>query len=227
MISVIVPFYRGDDQLPKAIASCAPGSKLGAEIIIVVDSPETTSDYFHKLRENENHAGLMIQTVRHERNLGAAQARKTGMKYARHNYVIMLDQDDELTPERFSNPPNAQTDIQLFQTITKTEDKETLEPHRNRLLMPGFVRNTTINQLLATRRQPARFGAITMTRKTSNELLSPVGGGGEEWEFFMSAFARSAKVEYVNKVGLIRHVDGQNTSIKDRDARLAKWLQRI
>lgn len=100
-ISVIVPFYHGNkyiDTLLKSVASVYSKvryeNKADIEVIVVNDSPD----------EEINITGtyeFLILKVKNERNIGIQGSRINGLKHSSGEWIIFLDQDDELVSDKF------------------------------------------------------------------------------------------------------------------------------
>ena len=98
MISVITPFYNGNRYMKrlfsilednyKTLKTDFPNSEM--ELVIVNDSPEITVDL------NFINVKFKYRVVTHECNLGIQQARVTGLDNCKGDYILFLDQDDEL-----------------------------------------------------------------------------------------------------------------------------------
>jgi GT2 family glycosyltransferase len=89
-ISVIIPAYNRAELLPRAIAGVRAQTRPPAEIVVVDDCSDDDTAAVA--------GGLGCRVIRHERNLGAAAARNTGIEAARHEWLAMLDSDDERLP---------------------------------------------------------------------------------------------------------------------------------
>jgi glycosyltransferase involved in cell wall biosynthesis len=90
-VSVVIPVFNGADLLDRALKSIASQEpRKPAEVIVVDDG---SSDGSHEIAE----AGG-ARVIRHERNLGLAAAKDTGIRAARHEWVAVLDSDDEWLP---------------------------------------------------------------------------------------------------------------------------------
>lgn len=97
-ISVVVPFYKGNDYLPRLlkslVTSSARANQLGitTEIIIVNDSPEIEVLVPEQYKNS-------VCIITNERNRGIQYSRINGLKKAKGIFILFIDQDDELTPQ--------------------------------------------------------------------------------------------------------------------------------
>lgn len=128
LVSVIVPFYKGNKYICDLCSSIEKNaqylkknqSDCIIECIIVNDSPDVNLI----LPDNDFH--FQIQVVYHEKNAGIQQARVTGLKYAKGDYIVFLDQDDELLEyaifEEINNIDNA--DILICNAFLEDKNHE-------------------------------------------------------------------------------------------------------
>ncbi len=95
MISVIIPAYDRAATIFRAIQSVLVQTFQDFEVIVVDDgSTDSTCTVVKNIPDQR------IHLLCHEKNLGAAAARNTGMKAARGTYIAWLDSDDEWMPEK-------------------------------------------------------------------------------------------------------------------------------
>lgn len=95
LVSVIIPTYKTNNSLMKAIESVLNQSYSNIEVI-VVDDNEPTSEY-------RKHTEQMMKTfekkenvhfIFHETNMNGSAARNTGAKNAKGTFLAFLDDDD-------------------------------------------------------------------------------------------------------------------------------------
>lgn len=106
LISIIIPFYRGEafidklfQSLAQAISHC--NSKLiRFEIVIIIDSPETESE--NLIYTSQNHfiefSNVNVVIEKNPVNLGVASSRNRALLMCKGNYIHIIDQDDEIDP---------------------------------------------------------------------------------------------------------------------------------
>lgn len=94
-VSVIVPFYEGNKYINNILRMLRENAKrannISIEAIIVNDSPEIEIKYNEELVD-----GYILTVIQHRCNMGIQQARITGINAAEGQYIMMLDQDDEI-----------------------------------------------------------------------------------------------------------------------------------
>ena len=107
LVSVVIPFYKGDQYLEKTIDSVLQQSYNNFELLIVNDgSPNAENSFFAKLCEKDNRIKVL-----HKNNGGVACARQFGIARAKGEFIAFCDQDDLWLPEKlakqiplFNNP---------------------------------------------------------------------------------------------------------------------------
>ena len=95
LVSVIIPTHNRARFLAGAVKSVLEQSYQDFEIIVVDDcSSDHTAAMMESLGRPE------IRYLRHDRQLGGAAARNTGIHHSTGEYVAFLDDDDEWYPEK-------------------------------------------------------------------------------------------------------------------------------
>lgn len=98
-ISIIVPFYRGNEYLTRLLNSIEAVERVVRnlaefEVIIVNDSPDIEIFLPDTI--------LNIKILINKSNLGIQETRINGLKHSSGDWIIFLDQDDELVSEGFA-----------------------------------------------------------------------------------------------------------------------------
>ncbi len=97
--SVIVPVYRGEATLPelcRRLTAVFADIGLGYEIILVNDdSPDNSWEVMQTLHADDPH----IKIIRLQRNFGQHAAVLCGMRYAKGELVVTIDDDLQYFPE--------------------------------------------------------------------------------------------------------------------------------
>lgn len=92
-ISIITTVYNIENYIKKCLESLLAQTYKNLEIIIVDDCGEDNS-----MKIVESISDERIKIIHHSENLGAGQARKTGIEAATGDYIITIDGDDWISP---------------------------------------------------------------------------------------------------------------------------------
>ncbi len=99
-VSVVIPAYRAEATIGRALASVAAQTLKPRRAIVVVDgSPDGTAAAARK--PGQAMEGIEL-TVLEQPNRGAGAARNRGIGLAETEYVAFLDADDEWLPEKLA-----------------------------------------------------------------------------------------------------------------------------
>lgn len=94
-VSVIIPTYNRAHLIDKAIKSVLKQTYQDFEIIVVDDgSTDNTGEIVKRFPD------FRIHYICHANNMGVSEARNTGIRASRGDYIALLDSDDEFLPER-------------------------------------------------------------------------------------------------------------------------------
>jgi len=94
MFSVVVPTHNRASTLGRALRSVAAQTFSDYEVIVVDDgSADSTPEYLATLRAPR------YRSIRNDRSLGVSGARNRGISTAIGQWVVFLDDDDELRPQ--------------------------------------------------------------------------------------------------------------------------------
>ena len=90
MFSIVIPAYNTEKELPRCVDSILCQSFDNYELIIVDDgSADGTGVLIDEYAGKDSHVvGL------HQVNMGCSEARNTGIRHARGNYLLFVDSDD-------------------------------------------------------------------------------------------------------------------------------------
>lgn len=99
MISVIIPLYNQEKNLPACLASLFAQSFKDYEVIIVNDgSVDQSVDAAMGWKEKFDQKGIRFEVFSHEKNKGAPAARNTGYRNSKGEYLFFCDADTRLEP---------------------------------------------------------------------------------------------------------------------------------
>lgn len=113
LVSVIIPSYRGESKICRAVDSVLAQTYENIEIIVVDDNGKGTE---HQLKtakvmgkyDNNEKVHYMV----HETNKNGAAARNTAIRKARGEYICFLDDDDAFLPDK------VQLQVSLFSKLS-------------------------------------------------------------------------------------------------------------
>lgn len=100
-VSVIIPTYRGDERLLRAVDSALGQDYPDLEVIVVDDNGLGTPEQARTAALLSKYEGdARLRYIAHEVNKNGAAARNTGAKHASGDYIALLDDDDSYLPGR-------------------------------------------------------------------------------------------------------------------------------
>lgn len=111
MISVIIPLYNKESIIERSLQSVLSQDYDDFEIVVVNDgSTDRSTDIVRTINDTR------IRIIEQE-NGGPSKARNTGVKYAKGDWIIFLDADDELLPgalKHFMNLSKSHTKVRFY-----------------------------------------------------------------------------------------------------------------
>ena len=97
LVSICMPFYKGEDYIKESIATVAEQTYTNFELIVVDDaSPNLPAQ---ELLKDELSSLANLKIFRHEENKGLAATRNTCVSHARGSLYLPLDCDDKIAPD--------------------------------------------------------------------------------------------------------------------------------
>lgn len=100
-VSIIIPTYKGKDNILVAVNSALNLIDVDKEIIVVDDNGIGTENQmatFKCLEKFINESSIIYMA--HEKNMSGSAARNTGFKRSNGKYIVFLDDDDYLFPSK-------------------------------------------------------------------------------------------------------------------------------
>jgi glycosyltransferase involved in cell wall biosynthesis len=95
--SVVIPAYNAERTIRRTIASALAQTEQRFEVVVIDDaSSDATAAIVANLAEQDRRIILLRNTS----NLGPAASRNRGLAVVRGDWVVLLDADDEILPER-------------------------------------------------------------------------------------------------------------------------------
>jgi glycosyltransferase involved in cell wall biosynthesis len=96
-VSVVIPVYNRAHEITRSVLSALQQTHPPREVVVVDDA--STDETCATVRALDD---PRIRLIRHERNLGAAAARNTGVAATTGTWLAFLDSDDEWAPEKLA-----------------------------------------------------------------------------------------------------------------------------
>ncbi len=97
VLSVIIPYYRGESYIENTVASVLNSTLKDLEILLIDDgSPGDSGKKCDQLA-----FGIENVVAIHKENGGIADARNRGIREASGKYIAFVDQDDTIDPEMY------------------------------------------------------------------------------------------------------------------------------
>lgn len=137
LLTIVMPVSGDAATVATALESALAQSLIDIEVVCVDDaSTDGTASVLEKFRLRDNR----VRVVRHEHNMSAFQARRTGIMAARADHVLFLDGDDELMPDAAATAVArvGETDAEIvgFGVTVVERDGRTGSPYETRLQPP-------------------------------------------------------------------------------------------
>lgn len=96
-ISVIIPVYQRQRTAERALKSALSQGELVHEVVLVDDASPEPFCLPAGLESDSR-----VRVIRHDTNLGAGEARDTGCRHARGDWIAFLDSDDYWLPGKLA-----------------------------------------------------------------------------------------------------------------------------
>jgi glycosyltransferase involved in cell wall biosynthesis len=141
-VSIVVPCYRSAGTLPALVErlnAVMPSLVSAYEVILVVDgSPDQTWPVAHELALRGG-AGGAVRAIRLARNYGQHNALIAGVRAARYDVVVTMDDDLQHPPEEIPALLDALTDdIDLVYGVARDEEHGVLRSLASRAVKAGM-----------------------------------------------------------------------------------------
>ncbi|MFX1355950.1 MAG: glycosyltransferase family 2 protein [Promethearchaeota archaeon] len=200
IVSVIIPTYKRNTTLERAIKSVLNQTMDNLEIIVVDDNDEKSK--YRKLNEklmSKYRNNNKIIYLKHKTNLNAAVARNTGISYSSSKYIAFLDDDDEFLEKKL------ELQINLLEKLDNSWGAVYCgySKYRNNKLNSTYLNlshgNLKIKLLLME--NPIAAGSTLLIRRA---ILNELNGFDitflrhQDWELLMRFF-KKYKIAYVNQ----------------------------
>ncbi len=219
-VSVIVPTYKRDSRLKKALESLISQTYKNIEIIVISDNAdekwnikvkEIVENIKERIKECEN---IEIKLIFNKTNLKSAETRNVGIYSATGNYITFLDDDDYYLENKIKsqvskmvkdNSDYSITNLKLYTYSGKNTD------NRNRKNLLKYIKE---NKLMNYHIKYHLAGTSTLMYKA--EYLKKIGGFdkneiGDEFILVFKSIKEGGKFSYYDEChvhALIHKGDG-------------------
>ena len=100
LISIVIPTYKRNETLKRAINSAINQTYSPIEIIVVDDNADYPDVRANNELILEEYHDYNIILIKNDRNLGGGMSRNAGIEKASGKYICFLDDDDEYLPDK-------------------------------------------------------------------------------------------------------------------------------
>lgn len=101
-VSVIVPVYKAEKYIERCVRSLMEQTLEDIEYIFVNDcTPDSSMDILRQVIADYPERQKSIQIIGHEKNLGSASVRNSGLNVSTGEYIIYCDSDDWVEKEMY------------------------------------------------------------------------------------------------------------------------------
>lgn len=214
-ISIVIPFYKGNKFLKHLLGSIdnvasAVENIACFEVIIVNDSPDVAIE----LPETKVYK-FTLKVYCNEKNQGIQKTRANGVKYATGQWIVFLDQDDELLLDGFEKQINLtkDTDVVVGNGLYEYGDQKILI-YKNQKTMRYLIQKRNfigIRNLI-----PAPGECMIRKEAIPQEWLeSPLcNNGADDWLLWILLFQNGARFSCNEQLVYIHNnSDGENLSL--------------
>ena len=217
LVTVIVTTYKGADSIERAVESVLNQTYPHTEVIVVDDNGMGTEQQIQTEKLVKQYQNVTY--IAHETNQNGSNARNTGAKVAKGEFLCFLDDDDEFLPEKIS------LQIEKFKGLDESyglvycsfEDIDEVGVHTVEIARREgeILRYSLLDQVkVAT--------SLFMVRKSVFDDLQGFDGSfrrHQDWEF-VARLTSKYKVSYVEEICVIKHSINRNlpqqTDIKEK-----------
>jgi len=220
-VSVIIPTYRREQPLMRALVSVCEQDYPCTEIIIVDDNAHSewnarVARIIDEVQKNQT-GNTNIRLIVNPQNMGAARSRNVGIQAAQGAYITFLDDDDLYLPSKISTQlaamQAASADYSLMDLDLFNDDGQLVE-HKEHPYIKDFS-----NQKELIRLHLLHHLTGTDTMMFRKEYLSKIGGFGsidvgDEFYLMMKAIEGNGRFLYLPQVMVHAtvHYDGSGLS---------------
>lgn len=102
LVSIIIPTYNRCEDLKRLLRSVAASDYPNKEIVVVNNASTDATEQVVQEFMREQSGGVSVQYIASAVNLNAGGGRAEGVRYARGDYYLFIDDDNEIYPNMIS-----------------------------------------------------------------------------------------------------------------------------
>ncbi len=222
-VSVIIPTYKRNTTLERAINSVLNQTIPNFEIIVVDDNDEKSN--YRKLNEKlmkKYEGNDEVIYLKHKKNMNAATARNTGILYSSSKYIAFLDDDDEYLADKLEQQ------VKLLERLDDTWGAVYCGYslyRKNTLLQRNLnLGHGNLKKKLLLMENPFGAGStLLMKRSILKELdgFDITFSRHQDWELLIRFF-RKYRLAYVNRILVKMHLDDRKNITDPKNIVLIK-----
>lgn len=211
-VSIIIPTYFRNEDLKQAIKSCQSQTYPNIQVIVVDDSGEGHAEAVC--------SELDVQYIKKAHNEGMMAAWNDGIKHATGEYIQILDDDDELLPEKIEKQVSLLTQqndtgvvhcgMQWDFGVTEYPDPE----------MSGNV----LPKVLTLDTSPCVTSTLLMEKDVVDEIYPIDEYEGAADDVLKIELAQRTKFDYVDEILVLRGTGENNVSASMKPVRANKRI---
>lgn len=212
LVSIITPVYNGALFLDRSIKSVLAQTYQHWELILIDDSSDDNSVEVIKKYETDDR----IKLLKNDSNLGIPATRNIGIRQSKGEYVALLDQDDEWTPDKletqveildksdetfglcYSNVKFQSEERVLFEQRNEIESLDSIDKNFELMLFKNLITSST-----------------ALIKKTALEDVGmfdeSILWGGDDYDLWLR-IAQKYKLAYADKILCVRFEHDKNYS---------------
>lgn len=195
MISIIIPVYKVEEYLDQCVQSVVDQTYQDLEIILVDDG---SPDNCPQMCEDWAKKDARIKVI-HQENRGLSDARNTGIREAKGEWLYFLDSDDWIIPECIELmmlQVEKYPDVELVQggVLSNNQDYKKWLSIENKKNIPDYCNNRDIVNLMLLKQEILVVTAwnklVRRDLVITNNLYFEEGAINEDemWSFLLSKF---------------------------------------
>jgi len=208
LVSVIIPTYKRNEMLGRAIQSVLNQTYNNIEVIVVDDNDSKTiyrknTEEIMKRYSNDNR----VKYIKHAENKNGAAARNTGIRNSQGDFIAFLDDDDEFFEDKISLQVNRLNVLDSSWGGIYCACQTYQEGIKKTAYM-NYTEGNLCKELLLMENSIFAGSTLLIRREVIQELkgFDESFTRHQDWELLVRFF-RKYKIAYINKILVKIHMD--------------------